>query len=161
MNDRAETEHRAHERRSERREGGDHPSLPEDARVRDEDLEPFAALGYIARLFKFLAVLLILLLIAEIALGLMQAGTAALPGLLVDATRLVVFAGFLWAGGDLAIMLVETNHDLRATRIIAGRLHHELEQLRAGLGAGSEPGPGPRPGPGPAIRDRPSEGDRI
>lgn len=164
MDDRTETEthtpERRGERRGSRREAGDRPRLPEDARVREEDLEPFAALRYIARLFKFLAVLLILLLIAEIVLGLMQAGTAALPGLLVDATRLVVFAGFLWAGGDLAIMLVETNHDLRATRIIVGRLHHEVEQLRAGTGAGSQPGPGPRQGPGPATRDRPT-GDRV
>lgn len=159
MNDTAETGQRAHDRRSGRREEGEQPRLPEDARVRDEDLEPFAALSYIARLFKFLAVLLLLLLIAEIVLGLVQAGTAALPGLLVDATRLLVFAGFLWAGGDLAIMLVETNHDLRATRIIAGRLHHEMEQLRAGMGADSEPGPGPHPGPGPALRDPTSQRD--
>lgn len=105
--------------------------LPEDARVREADLEPFAALRYIARLFKVLAVLLVLLLLAEVILGLMAAGTAALAGVLVDATRLLVFAAFLWAGGDLALMLVETNHDLRATRIIVGRLHHEVERLRA------------------------------
>lgn len=131
------------ERRSERRHVSDNEKLPEDARVREADLEPFAALRYIARLFKFLAILLLLLLIAEVALGLMQAGTAALAGLLVDATRLLVFAGFLWAGGDLALMLVETNHDLRATRIIVGRLHHEMEQLRATLA--SRGGPESRP----------------
>lgn len=131
------------ERRSERRHVPDKEQLPEDARVREADLEPFAALRYIARLFKFLAILLLLLLIAEVALGLMQAGTAALAGLLVDATRLLVFAGFLWAGGDLALMLVETNHDLRATRIIVGRLHHEMEQLRATLA--SRGGPEGRP----------------
>lgn len=131
------------ERRSERRHVSDNEQLPEDARVREADLEPFAALRYIARLFKFLAILLLLLLIAEVALGLMQAGTAALAGLLVDATRLLVFAGFLWAGGDLALMLVETNHDLRATRIIVGRLHHEMEQLRAMLA--SRGGPEGRP----------------
>lgn len=126
--------------RSERRAGPRQPAgetgearLPEDARVREADLEPFAALRYIARLFKVLAVLLVLLLLAEVILGLMAAGTAALAGVLVDATRLLVFAAFLWAGGDLALMLVETNHDLRATRIIVGRLHHEVERLRAAM----------------------------
>ena len=115
--------------------GPDHASdLPPDARVRESDLEPFGALRYIARLFKFLAVLLLLLLIAEVTLGLVESGTAALPTLLVDATRLLVFAGFLWAGGDLAIMLVETNHDLRATRILVGRLHHEMIELRRSVG---------------------------
>lgn len=133
------TDGAAQERRSDRRHEADDAQLPEDARVREADLEPFAALRYIARLFKFLAVLLILLLIAEVTLGLMQAGSAALAGLLVDATRLLVFAGFLWAGGDLALMLVETNHDLRATRILVGRLHHEMEQLRANLSSGGGP----------------------
>lgn len=128
MNDELRSDRRANPRREE--ESGE-TRLPEDARVREADLEPFAALRYIARLFKVLAVLLVLLLVAEVVLGLMASGTAALAGILVDATRLLVFAAFLWAGGDLALMLVETNHDLRATRIIVGRLHHEVERLRA------------------------------
>lgn len=119
------------DRHPDRRHDHDETELPPDARVRDEDLEPFAALRYIARLFKVLAILLILLLVAEVTLGLLEAGTAALANLLVEATRLLVFAGFLWAGGDLAVMLVETNHDLRATRIIVGRLHHQIDQLTA------------------------------
>ena len=117
------------ETHADRRDPHEEAELPPDARVREEDLEPFGALRYIARLFKVLAILLLLLLAAEVTLGLMEAGTAALPNLLVEATRLLVFAGFLWAGGDLAVMLVETNHDLRATRIIVGRLHHQLDGL--------------------------------
>lgn len=131
-------------RQPDRRHEPGQDRLPEDARVREADLEPFAALRYIARLFKVLAVLLLLLLLAEVALGLMAAGTAALAGLLVDATRLLVFAAFLWAGGDLALVLVETNHDLRATRIIAGRLHHEVERLRSVVEGRDTGGPGPR-----------------
>ncbi len=127
------------ERRDDRREDDAGPhQLPTDARVREADLEPFGALRYIARLFKFLAILLLLLLIAEVTLGVMQGGTQVLATLLVDATRLLVFAAFLWAGGDLAIMLVETNHDLRATRILVGRLHHDLEQLRETVSSGSD-----------------------
>lgn len=129
---RSETRATGTERRHEDRDA----ALPPDARVREEDLEPFSALRYIARLFKFLAVLLALLLIAEVTLGLMQDGSAVLGALLVDATRLLVFAAFLWAGGDLALMLVETNHDLRATRILVGRLHHEIEQINRSLGRG-------------------------
>lgn len=105
-------------------------SLPREARVREDDLEPFAALRYIARLFKVLAVLVVLLLVAEVTLGFMEAGMAALANLLVESTRLLVFAAFLWAGGDLALMLVETNHDLRATRILVGRVHAEIEALK-------------------------------
>lgn len=125
MNEQSHPERRHHEE--------DEAPLPEDARVRDEDLEPFAALRYIARLFKVLAILLVILLVAEVSLGIVEAGTAALANLLVEATRLLVFAGFLWAAGDLAVMLVETNHDLRATRIIVGRLHHQVGELTDAL----------------------------
>jgi hypothetical protein len=113
----------------ERRAAGEQERLPPDARVREDDLEPFAALRYIARLFKGLAILLLLLLVAEVALGLAQAGTGALPSLLVDATRILVMAGLLWGIGDIALMLIETNHDLRATRILVGRLHRQLEEM--------------------------------
>lgn len=125
----------AEERRHRQGQEQEQEQLPEDARVREEDLEPFAALRYIARLFKLLAVLLLLLLVAEVVLGLVQAGTAALTNLLVEATRLLVFAGFLWGAGDIALMLIETNHDLRATRILVGRLHHQLDLLVKRSGA--------------------------
>ena len=124
----------------ERRHGDEQERLPREARVRDEDLEPFAALRYIARLFKLLAVLLLLLLVAEVVLGVVQVGAAALPNLLVEATRILVFAGFLWGIGDIALMLIETNHDLRATRILVGRLHNQLDRLLASRG---EPPRGP------------------
>jgi hypothetical protein len=41
-------------------------------------------------------------------------------------------AGFLWGIGDMAIMLIETNHDLRATRILVGRLQQQLEEIGRG-----------------------------
>jgi hypothetical protein len=124
---------RAADRATERRASDEQARLPPGARVRDDDLEPFAALRYIARLFKMLALLLLILLVAEVALGLIHAGAPALVGLLVDATRLLVMAGFLWGIGDIALMLIETNHDLRATRILVGRLQRELEEIRHGL----------------------------
>lgn len=102
---------------------------PPSARVRDDDLEPHEGLRYIAKLFKALALLLIFMLIAEMIIGLQQDGTAALGTLLIEATRLIVFAGFLWAAGDLAVVLVESNHDLRAARILLGRLNGRVERL--------------------------------
>jgi hypothetical protein len=114
------TEQRAGERRDEK------PTL---ATVRDEDLEPHEGLRYIARLFKVLAVFLILLLIGEVVIGLVQVGSEAIPTLLVEATRLIVFAGFLWGAGDIALMLIESNHDLRAARILLGRLNGKMQRL--------------------------------
>ena len=114
----------------------DQPPPPE-MQVREEDLEPHAGLRYIARLFKVLALLLALLLAVEIVLGLARQGAQAVPTLLVEATRLIVFAGLLWGAGDLALMLIESNHDLRATRILVGRLNLRLERLLRELEAHS------------------------
>lgn len=85
-------------------------------------LEPHAGLRYVARLFKMLAILLVLLLLSEAALGLVQQGRQAIPVVLVEATRLLVFAGVLWGAGDIALMLIESNHDLRATRVLLWQL---------------------------------------
>ena len=90
--------------------------------VRDEDMEPHAGLRYIAWLFKVLAILLVLVLIAELVIGIRSGSPMAITTLMVEATRLIVFAGFLWAAGDMALMFIESNHDLRATRILIGRL---------------------------------------
>ena len=117
------------EERDNRRAESDAAVGPPSARVRDDDLEPHEGLRYMAKLFKALALLLIFMLIAEMIIGFQQDGTAALGTLLIEATRLIVFAGFLWAGGDLAVMLVESNHDLRAARILLGRLNGKLETL--------------------------------
>lgn len=102
---------------------------PRDAQIRDADLEPHAGLRYIARLFKILAVLLIVMLLFEIFIGLAQQGAEAIPTLVVEITRLIVFAGFLWGAGDLALMLIESNHDLRATRILIGRLNGKVQRM--------------------------------
>lgn len=104
---------------------------PVEAQVREEDLEPHAGLRYVARLFKVLALLLVLLLIAEVIIGFTQQGSEAVGTLLIEATRLIVFAGFLWGVADIALMLIESNHDLRATRILVGRINAHLVE-RAG-----------------------------
>jgi hypothetical protein len=117
------------ERRDERREAPRAEGPPMDAAVRNEDLEPHEGLRYIARLFKVLAVLLLLMLIFEIVIGVVQQGGAAIATLVVEATRLIVFAGFLWGAADIALMLIESNHDLRATRLLVGRLNSKLQRL--------------------------------
>jgi len=95
-------------------------------RVRDSDLEPYVGLGYLSKLFRFIAVFLAILLVAEIATGLVAQGRAAIPTLLAEASRLIVLAGLLWGAGDLAILLIDVGHDVRAARILLGRqvAHH-------------------------------------
>ena len=80
-------------------------------------------------MFKVMALLILLLFIAEIIMGLVQQGQSAIPQLLVEATRLIVFAGLLWGAADMGLMLIESNHDLRATRILVGRLNGKLQRM--------------------------------
>ena len=107
----------------------DEPQLAPEMRVRDVDLEPHAGLRYIARLFKVLALLLFLVMVAEIVLSLVQGTRVEL--VLLAATRLLVISALLWAGADLALMLIESNHDLRATRILVGRLNARVQRLES------------------------------
>ncbi|CAN5634859.1 hypothetical protein BH23GEM9_BH23GEM9_06000 [soil metagenome] len=120
------------EQTDNRRHLTDQTAAPPIARVRDDDLEPHEGLRYVAKLFKALALLLMFMLIAEIIIGLRQDGMAALGMLMVEATRLIVFAGFLWGAGDMAVLLIESNHDLRAARILLGRLNGRVERAFPG-----------------------------
>jgi hypothetical protein len=114
----------------ERRDG-----ITDLADVRDEDLEPHAGLRYIARLFKVLALLLFLVMLGETVITLTQGTRVEL--VLLSATRLLVISALLWAGADLALMLIESNHDLRATRILVGRLNAKVQRMEDGRGPGS------------------------
>ncbi|MGI9042486.1 MAG: hypothetical protein ACR2GK_00015 [Gemmatimonadaceae bacterium] len=99
------------------------PAMP----VRSADLEPYTGLGYLSKLFKLMAAVLLLLLLSEIVTGLLAQGTAAIPTLLGEISRLVVLAGLLYGSGDLALLLIDIGHDIRATRILLGRqaIHEE------------------------------------
>jgi len=106
--------------------------------VRAADLEPYVTLRYIARLFKVLAVLILLMLVGEIVTGLLIDGTAALLTLIGEATRLLVMAGLLWAGGDLTLLLIDAGHDLRVARILLGRINAQAH-ANAGTAAARPP----------------------
>ena len=87
-------------------------------------LEPHASLRYVGRLFKTLAVGLFVLLVAEIGLGIAQDGFKALPLLLLEVAQLLLFTGLMWGGGDLAYLVIETNHDVRASRVLLLAAEH-------------------------------------
>ena len=116
---------------------GRRPAASPRMQVRAADLEPYIGLKYLSRLFKLMAVVLILLLVSEIITGLVASGLEALPTLLGEVSRLVVFAGLLWGSGDLAILLIDMGHDLRATRILIGRqLAHSMDEQHAKIDPG-------------------------
>ncbi len=97
--------------------------------VRATDIEPYIGLRYLSKLFKFMALLLIIAMLAEIVLGFREQGTAAIPTVLGVTTRLLGIAGLLWGAGDLAILMIDIGHDVRAARILIGRqaAHHLAE----------------------------------
>jgi hypothetical protein len=97
-----------------------------DGEVRSNDIEPYVTLRYIARLFKVLAALMVVMLIGEVVTGLMMRGTDAVLTLLGEATRLLVLAGLMWGGGDIALLLIGMGHDLRVSRILLGRINGEI-----------------------------------
>jgi len=94
--------------------------------VRTQDLEPYVTLRYIAKLFKVLAVLMVIMLVGEIVAGL--SADASLPELLGEITRMLVLAGLLWGIGDLTLLGIDAGHDLRVARILLGRINAELHR---------------------------------
>ena len=100
----------------------------EEEEVRGQDLEPYITLRYIAFLFKILAVIMVIMLIAEIVTGLTTDAADALPTLIGEITQLIVLAGLMWGGGDLTLLLIDAGHDLRVVRILLGRLNAELHR---------------------------------
>jgi hypothetical protein len=96
------------------------------AGIRATDIEPYTGLRYLSKLFRFMAIILLLLLVAEIATGLYAQGTAAIATLLGEASRLIVLAGVLWGTGDLAHLLIDVGHDVRASRVLLARQTYHM-----------------------------------
>src|SRR5947207_8994159 len=115
-------------------ERGKDEEMPEIPGVRSTDLEPYVGLRYLSKLFRLIAVILLLLLVAEIVTGITTQGSASIPTLLGEASRLIVLAGALWGVGDLAILMIDVGHDVRAARILLGRQVHTAggERERSG-----------------------------
>lgn len=95
--------------------------------VRSADLEPYVTLRYIARLFKVLAVLMLVMLIGEIVATL-TSEAFVLAELIGRVTQMLVLAGLMWGGGDLTLLGIDAGHDLRVARILLGRINAELHR---------------------------------
>ncbi len=95
--------------------------------VRQDDIEPTTGLHWVAVLFRVLAGLLVLLMVVQVTLGLTSTVDLSFGVLFAEAIRLVIFACLLWGAGDLADLFVKSHCDLRASRILLGRLVHLQE----------------------------------
>jgi len=96
--------------------------------VRTQDLEPYVTLRYIARLFKVLAALMVIMLVAQIIYDLATRQAGAWTDIIGQVTQSLVLAGLMWGGGDLTLLVIDAGHDLRVARILLGRINAELHR---------------------------------
>lgn len=97
--------------------------------IRDADLEPKRGIRYVAWLFKSIAVLMVVVMLAELTVAFSDPLSGGTSTLLGEAVRLLAFAGLLWGAADLALMLIQSHYDLRATRILLARQNALLTRL--------------------------------
>ena len=101
---------------------GDDRARRNPAAIRSDDTEPYIALQYVARLFKIAAMVVVVALVAEIIAGVVLEGAGAVLGLLQEVIRGAVLIAVLWGAGDLTLLLIDVGHDVRAQRVLLGRL---------------------------------------
>ncbi|MCR4338959.1 MAG: hypothetical protein NUW01_03625 [Gemmatimonadaceae bacterium] len=111
--------------------------------MRHEDWEPMRGIRLVAILLKAVAVILVLVMLAQIYLTLTDpSGMPVTPGTIMgEAVRLLAFAALLWGGADLALMLTRTHHETRAMRILLQRQNNLLSKILRGerkMGKGPE-----------------------
>lgn len=108
------------------------------AAIRAEDTEPYLGLQYVARLFKIAAMVVVVALTVEVVLGLVWEGAGAILPLMTELIQGVVLTAVLWGAGDLTLLLIDVGHDVRASRVLLGRLsartaaeqlvHHDADE---------------------------------
>ena len=109
---------------------GDPTALRRDpGAIRAEDTEPYIGLQYIARLFKIVAMIVLVAIIAEVVAGLMFEASSETPAwpelalnLLAEVIQGGVLSAMLWGAGDLTLLLIDVGHDMRAARVLLGRM---------------------------------------
>jgi hypothetical protein len=96
--------------------------------VREDDIESAKALRAIARLFRGMALLLIALMVVQVIAAATSTVPLSVGVVAANAIKLIIFAGLLWATGDLAVFAVRSHYDLRATRILMARVEHTIKE---------------------------------
>jgi hypothetical protein len=103
-------------------EEGDERGEKRPGAIRAEDIEPYFALQYVARLFKIAAMVVIVALTAEVIAGIALEGAGAVLPLFAEVIRGIVLAAILWGVGDLTVLFIDVGHDVRAARVLLGRI---------------------------------------
>jgi hypothetical protein len=97
--------------------------------VREEDIEPVKGIRTIAVLFRGMAIVLLLLMIAQVFFAATSTVPLSVGVVTAEAVRLIIFAGLLWGAGDLGVLFVKSHYDLRANRILTARIASMVRQI--------------------------------
>jgi hypothetical protein len=125
--------------------------------IRAEDTEPYVGLQYVARLFKIVAMVVIVALTAEIVAAVAMEGFDALLPLFLELLQGAVLAAVLWGASDLTLLFIDVGHDVRAARVLLGRM-----TARAGGAYGTATPETPAvEAPAPERRPRPRGGEQA
>ncbi len=110
------------------KDGVDRPTIG-GVPVREEDIDAVQGLRSIAVIFRGLAALLLLLMVAQIYVALRSIVPVSYGVIAAESIRLIIFAGLLWGAGDLAVLYVKSHNDIRATRILMARMAYMMRQM--------------------------------
>lgn len=100
--------------------------------IRAEDTEPYIGLQYVARLFKIVAMIVVVAIIAEVVAGLAYEGVGAGFNLFAEVIQGGVLAAMLWGAGDLTLLFIDVGHDVRAARVLLGRMSTRMNATEMG-----------------------------
>jgi hypothetical protein len=140
------------EMRPEQDTGAAEPAVPGrtllgGVEVREEDIEPQRGLHIAAVVFRVCSIVIFVLALWQFGAWWSDRppGGVGIGVLIGDTIRLIVFAGLLWAAGDLADLIIKTHYDVRAGRILLARQTYMMRQwgvAKGGLPVTTEPDAG-------------------
>lgn len=99
--------------------------------VREADLEATPGLHVATVVIRVASVVVLLLAVYQFVSFWTDPppGGVGVPLLVSDTIRLIVFSALLWAGAELAAILIKSHYDLRATRILVARQTYMMRQM--------------------------------
>lgn len=118
-------------------DGGKRRPMLAGVEVREEDLEPIKGLEVATLVVRVAAAVVLLLALFQFGYWWFDRppGGVGMGLIIGDTIRLIVFAALLWAGADLAGVMIKTHYDIRASRILMARQTYMMKQMGVAKGA--------------------------
>lgn len=117
-------------------DGGKRRPMLAGVEVREEDLERTKGLEVATTVVRVAAAVVLLLALFQFGYWWFDRppGGVGMGLLIGDTIRLIVFAALLWAGADLAGVMIKTHYDIRASRILMARQTYMMKQMGVAKG---------------------------